>query len=1344
MNYSIFHQQGLNHNTVELPTINKMDIQGIIVRGRVGILLYFFTFIVCDPTVYIINSSETLCIHDEPCFTFEQFADNVSQHLRNQTILRLKPGYHSFSSRLNVENIDMFSISSETAKGIINCSQFAGPFNFNNVKMVNMTNMKFIGCGGSSEVLNIFQSKVNINGCSFIHSRGIVICSVEHSEVRVVQSLFISSYAGVVTAKYKSNLLVTNSSFELNTKEAVSIIKSSNGTFLNCIFHNSIVKGKVNIMYVSNSTAVLKQCELTNNKAEKGSIVLSESNSKLRIIETYFKHNSLSRARLFFVKKTDLTIDNCTFANNTVTKIGILHILCSKIIIMTELNITENTAEWGVLYVYQSEVITYQNVMITRNYAIRSTLDIHQSKVEFNGHIEFSNNTGAIFIKESKVVFNKTSTFSDNNSQPNKSFELGGAITSRWSLIYFNGTTKFYRNKARKGGGAINAFESRLYAHSNALYTKNLAEKGGAVHLDHSYFICQSNCTFSGNRACTKGGAIHAIDSIISIGNEWYNFQETSTSPRLLSFKDNEAATGGGISLEANAQVRGPLISQYKYFIQFINNTAEKGEAIFVNDYGTCSNARYLKCFLQTPRFTSNSWVLINITESKNAIYGGLLDRCIAENGKITDPYIIKNPTKGIDYIRKVTKDNAIDRMITSDPVRLCYCQNGEINCTYKHPPVETKKGKAFYVPITAIDQAHHQVNATVQIDYHHSTSGHFGDGQHIQSISNECSNLTLNVYSSYNDLVKLILYATGPCNSTGISQTSLQVILLPCICPIGFQEVIGQSSCQCDCDKHIKDYVTKCNEATASLIRHGNFWINYDNTTNGNPYIIYPNCPYDYCLPSTENVSINLNNPDGSDAQCAFNRIGFLCSTCRPPLSLSIGSSRCLPCPENWPKIFIATLLGAGICGIVFVVITLALNVNIAVGTLNGLVFYMNIVTSNSIIYHSATSASNDFFSIFIAWLNLELGIDTCFYKGLDTYSKIWLQFAFPGYLIVVLFAIIAISRWSSRFAKLIGKRNPVATLATLILISYMKFLRIVVDIFSFVILHYPDGSHKLHWLPDANIEYFKGRHIPLFLIATFIVIIGLSYTIFLFSWQWLLQASNYRLLRWIRNTRFNLFMEANVAAYRPKHRYWTGLLLFVRVVLYLEVAYNSKDSRASLLATALTAASLLLLMVVLGGNVYRQKLVGCLSSFCYFNLLMLSVAQLYWQNNKKGQIISAQISVSAAFALMLGVLVYHTVKTLLEISCLNRLKTSIVRGTQNLHKVRLFSAQETQLMMNTMPTHNIIPTSTEVGLSDSIEASTLECGEERDISGKDLQLSITKWEEADSLREPLLQEEQ
>ena len=201
---------------------------------------------------------------------------------------------------------------------------------------------------------------------------------------------------------------------------------------------------------------------------------------------------------------------------------------------------------------------------------------------------------------------------------------------------------------------------------------------------------------------------------------------------------------------------------------------------------------------------------------------------------------------------------------------------------------------------------------------------------------------------------------------------------------------------------------------------------------------------------------------------------------------------------------------------------------------------------------------------------------------------------------------------------------------------------------------------------------------------------------------------------------------------------------MLLIRVVLYLEIAYNYRESKASLLATALTAASLLLLMTVVGGNIYRKKFVGCLNSFCYFNLLVLSIAQLYWQNNTKGQRISAEISVGAAFALLLVVLIYHVINTLLEISCISRLKISIVQRMGKLGKRRLLTDhQEMDLLMQTMPSQ-VGPTFTEVGLSSSREACTNEYGKENDTSESALQLSTTKWEERNSLCEPLLLEEQ
>lgn len=64
-------------------------------------------------------------------------------------------------------------------------------------------------------------------------------------------------------------------------------------------------------------------------------------------------------------------------------------------------------------------------------------------------------------------------------------------------------------------------------------------------------------------------------------------------------------------------------------------------------------------------------------------------------------------------------------------------------------------------------------------------------------------------------------------------------------------------------------------------------------NNTDPPGYVIHPNCPFDYCWPPTENFSMNLNLPDGSDAQCAFKRTGILCGTCQEHFSLSLGTSQ-------------------------------------------------------------------------------------------------------------------------------------------------------------------------------------------------------------------------------------------------------------------------------------------------------------------------------------------------------------------------------------------------------------------------------------------------------------------
>ena len=118
-----------------------------------------------------------------------------------------------------------------------------------------------------------------------------------------------------------------------------------------------------------------------------------------------------------------------------------------------------------------------------------------------------------------------------------------------------------------------------------------------------------------------------------------------------------------------------------------------------------------------------------------------------------------------------------------------------------------------------------------------------------------------------------------------------------------------------------------------------------------------------------------------------------------------------------------------------------------------------------------------------------------------MDTYWKALLQLAFPIYLVFLVLLIILLSQLSDRFARLIGRKNPVATLGTIILLSYTKFLQtvLVVGTPAFASMTYPDGSVARPWLPQASIKYLSGKHIIIFVIGIAILLIGGTYTVLL-----------------------------------------------------------------------------------------------------------------------------------------------------------------------------------------------------------------------------------------------------
>ncbi len=220
-----------------------------------------------------------------------------------------------------------------------------------------------------------------------------------------------------------------------------------------------------------------------------------------------------------------------------------------------------------------------------------------------------------------------------------------------------------------------------------------------------------------------------------------------------------------------------------------------------------------------------------------------------------------------------------------------------------------------------------------------------------------------------------------------------------------------------------------------------------------------------------------------------------------------------------------------------------------------------------------------------------------------MDAYAKTWLQFAFPIYIWVIAGMIVLLSRRYAIVARATG-RHAVQVLATLFLLSFAKLQNVIIASMSFVTL---SCEPKLTlWLPDGNLPYLQGKHIPLFVVAVVaFIVLSAPYTIILVFIQ-CLQRLNIRLI-----SRLKPVIDAYTRPYKDKYRFWTGHLLLVRIILFVTTTFHSRHAR--LLFVLVVCLHLLLLSVWVFRGVYKNHSLDILESSFVLNLAILSAVSLY-----------------------------------------------------------------------------------------------------------------------------------
>ena len=364
-------------------------------------------------------------------------------------------------------------------------------------------------------------------------------------------------------------------------------------------------------------------------------------------------------------------------------------------------------------------------------------------------------------------------------------------------------------------------------------------------------------------------------------------------------------------------------------------------------------------------------------------------------------------------------------------------------------------------------------------------------------------------------------------------------VQLLPC--PVGFTLQNGK----CDCDPFLPPDIDTCYIDLSAIRRPANNWITAHTLTNNTISYFISDCPMDYCLPYSTNV--NLVHPD---LQCQFNRTGMLCSQCPHPLSMVFGSSRCMKCTNVHILITIIVI----VAGIVLVVLLYVLNLTVTNGAINGIIFYANIVSINDSVFLVNDNVFKPL-RVFISFTNLDLGIETCFYNGMDSYAKMWLQLFFPSYLIIIAVSIIIASRYSSRILRLTYSRS-LPVLATLFLLSYTGVLRVVLTVlFSYsTITHYPSDDKQTVWSIDASVPLFGLKFTILFITCLVLFLILISFNITLLFTRYL---SRFRIVNHCKP-----LLDAFQGSYKDKYHYWVAVHMMFRSMFFSLYAFQVKLS--------------------------------------------------------------------------------------------------------------------------------------------------------------------------------------
>ena len=537
--------------------------------------------------------------------------------------------------------------------------------------------------------------------------------------------------------------------------------------------------------------------------------------------------------------------------------------------------------------------------------------------------------------------------------------------------------------------------------------------------------------------------------------------------------------------------------------------------------------------------------------------------------------------------------------------------------------------GQSITIGVAALDRfdqyAPTVVTSTV-LNASHNTTSLLGNSGYFFLRKNSTTDIPLRILGPENQMVTVGIYSI---DSFADTQFMMQVLQ----CSPGF--IYNHSTFSCICIEKLIQEGINCNTDKQTLEVPNHLWMGPANEEQNAVDLVH-DCVLDYCHPGSRTVS-----PSEYEVQCAegYSRTGLLCGTCMPGYSVVFGTNRCLKCSNTYLVLSVVFI----VAGILLVLTISLLKITVTRGYLNGILFYCNVISLYTNTFAPAGPTNISLF-IVISFLNINLGVEACFYDGMNALARTGLQLVFPAYLFLLMGIITVLARSKFRCSKCFinSKFNTNEMFGTLLILCYSSILGSCIEILGVVRVQTLAGDTLIRWVVDPTVPYFRGWHGVLGAIAIILVLLYIA----LFPLVLLFPTYVYQYL-----PKLKPFFDALYNPFKKEFRFWLAFRLMLRSIPLVLAFFSRYPLNVFILAIFL----IILHYIQLFARPFQMTAVNITDGFLLMNAIILAVGALYFDSTintaseeKQSKILTQHTSFSyviiyTAYVIFLCILLYY-----------------------------------------------------------------------------------------------------